>query len=62
MERGNHSVHKAQQAGQIEDSAYLLGLPSSRPRLGTWGVVAVVAGAILAVAIVLFESYVASMF
>jgi hypothetical protein len=47
---------------QTDPSMYMLGLPKSRPRLGTWGVVAVLAGTLLALAVVGFENYVASLF
>ena len=38
---------------QTDASAYILGLPKSRTRLGTWGVVAVVAGTILALGLMM---------
>ncbi len=50
------------QFAQVDNSAYLLGLPSSRPRLGKWGVVAVRAGTLLAIGVVMFESYVVWLF
>jgi len=34
----------------------MLGLPQSRPRLGKWGVLAIIAGAILAVAVIVIEN------
>lgn len=46
----------------MDVSAYLLAEPSSRPRLGRWGVVAVLAGAILAIGVVAFETYFATLF
>ena len=42
---------------QTDPSVHMLGLPKSRPRLGTWGVVAILAGAILAIAVIVFENY-----
>jgi hypothetical protein len=62
MARGSRSGQQGNQFGQVDDSAYLLGLPSSRPRLGKWGVVAVLAGTLLAIAVVMFDSYVLSLF
>lgn len=61
MARGTRAVRQATQFPQADVSAYLLIEPSSRPRLGSWGVVAVVAGAILAIAVVAFESYLATL-
>ena len=46
---------------QTDPSIYMLGLPKSRPRLGNWGVVAVLAGTLLALAVIGFENYVASL-
>jgi len=40
----------------------MLGLTSGRPRLGKWGAVAVFFGALLAVGVILFENYVATLF
>jgi hypothetical protein len=62
MARGTRSRQQGSQFAQVDNSAYLLGLPSSRPRLGKWGVVAVVAGALLAIGVVMFESYMVSLF
>ena len=46
---------------QADGSAHMLGLPSARPRLGKWGVAAVVVGVLLAGAVIAFENYVASL-
>jgi hypothetical protein len=48
--------------GQVETSVYMAGLPKSRARLGNWGVVAVLAGTALAIAIVILQDYVLSLF
>jgi hypothetical protein len=40
-----------------DPSVYMLGLPKARPRIGGWLVFAIVAGAILAVAILIFERF-----
>jgi hypothetical protein len=40
----------------------MLGLPKSRPRLGNWGIVAILAGTLLALAIIGFGNDVASLF
>jgi riboflavin transporter FmnP len=45
------------QAAPVDPSVELLGLPSSRSRLGKWGVVAIVAGAILAMAVMMILNY-----
>jgi hypothetical protein len=47
---------------QADIDCYLLAEPGSRPRLGKWGVVAVVAGAILAICVVAVETYFATLF
>ncbi len=62
MDRGPRTIHPAKQFPQVDVSAYLLAEPSSRPRLGRWGVVAVLAGAILAIGVVAFETYFATLF
>jgi hypothetical protein len=62
MARGTRSGQPGSQFEQVDNSAYMLGLPSSRPRLGKWGVVAVLAGTLLAIGVVMFESYVVSLF
>jgi hypothetical protein len=62
MARGTRSGQQGSPFGQVDNSAYMLGLPSSRPRLGKWGVVAVLFGTILAIGVVMFESYVVSLF
>lgn len=62
MARGTRSGQAESQFEQVDNSAYLLGLPSSRPRLGKWGVVAVLAGTLLAIGLVMFESYFVSLF
>ena len=46
---------------QTDPSIYMLGLAKSRPRLGNWGVVAVLAGTLLALAVIGLENYVASL-
>jgi hypothetical protein len=61
MARATRSVRQTTQFPPVDVSAYLVD-SSSRPRLGSWGVVAVVAGAILAIAVVAFESYLATLF
>jgi hypothetical protein len=48
--------------GRVDTSVYMTGLSRSRARLGSWGVVAVLAGAAMAIAIVIFENYVLSLF
>lgn len=62
MARGTKAVQQASQFSQADVSAYLLVDPGSRPKLGKWGVVAVVAGAILAMGIVAIETYFATLF
>jgi hypothetical protein len=62
MARGTRSARQESQFAPVDNSVYLLGLPSSRPRLGKWGVVAVLAGTLLAIGVVMFESYVVSLF
>jgi hypothetical protein len=47
---------------QTDPSIYMLGLPKSRPRLGNWGIVAILAGTLLALAIIGFGNDVASLF
>ncbi len=49
--------HRGGQVAQVDTSIELLGLPAARPRLGTWGVVAILAGAILAMAIMMILNY-----
>jgi hypothetical protein len=39
----------------------MLGLPSVKPRMGKWGVAAVVMGALLAAAVIALENYFASL-
>jgi hypothetical protein len=46
---GGHR-HHANHFGQSDLSAYMLGLPKSRPRLRTWIVLAVLMGVVLGVA------------
>jgi len=55
-------VQHGNQHPQVDASAYLLPEPGSRPKLGKWGLVAVIAGAILAVGVVAFETYCATLF
>jgi hypothetical protein len=62
MAQGTKAVQQVGQFPQADVSAYLLADPGSRPKLGKWGVVAVVTGAILAVGIVAFETYFATLF
>jgi hypothetical protein len=40
-----------------DPSSYMLGLPKSRPRLGPWGVVAILAGTVLALMVMMLENY-----
>lgn len=62
MARETRSGQSGSQFQPVDNSVYLLGLPSSRPRFGKWGVVAVLAGTLLAIGVVMFESYVVSLF
>ena len=48
--------------GQDDLSSHLLALPKSRSRLGNWGIVAVLVGAVLAAAVLAFENYVLTSF
>ena len=57
MAHGTKIGRQGSEFEQIDLSIHMLGLPRSRPRLGTWGVVAVLAGAILAVAVMMLESF-----
>lgn len=41
---------------QNDPSIHMLGLPKSRPRLGSWGVAAILVGTILALAVMMLES------
>jgi hypothetical protein len=43
--------------GSPDPSSYMLGLPKTRAKLGNWGVVAVLAGTILALMVLVLESY-----
>ncbi len=62
MARGTRHANNGNYFEQADPSVYMLGLPKSRPRLGKWGAVAILAGTILAVAVILFENYLASLF
>lgn len=42
---------------QNDPSVHMLGLPKARPRLGTWGLVAVLVGTLLAIAVILLADY-----
>ena len=55
-------MHRGSLYSQADVSAYLLDDSGSRPKLGKWGVVAVVTGAILAICVVAIESYFATLF
>jgi len=57
MNRGPKRVDGASHFAQDEVSVHMLGLPKARPRLGTWGLVAVFVGALLAIAVILLADY-----
>jgi hypothetical protein len=61
MRQGTKRTEHRSDWNQTDPSIYMLGLPKSRPRLGTWGVVAVLAGTLLALAVIGLENYVASL-
>ena len=56
MNRGSKRTDSASYFTQNDPSVHMLGLPQSRPRLGKWGVLAIIAGAILAVAVIVIEN------
>ena len=62
MARGTKMARQTTQFPQADISVYMLAETSSRPKLGTWGVVAVVTGAILAMGVVAIETYFAALF
>jgi len=62
MARGTRHTNNANYFQQVDPSVYMLGLPKSRRRLGKWGVVAILAGTILAVGVIVLGNYLASLF
>jgi len=56
MNQGPRRVDSPNYFTQSDPSVHMLGLPQSRPRLGKWGVLAIIAGAILAVAVIVIEN------
>ena len=62
MSRGTQHREVRTHPRSTDLSVHMLGLPTGRSRLGKWGVVAIVAGTLLAVAVVAFENYVATLF
>jgi hypothetical protein len=62
MARGPKAIQQMSQFPQADVSVYLLAEPESRSKLGSWGVVAVITGAILAIGVVALESYFATLF
>jgi hypothetical protein len=61
MRHGTKRADGGNYFDQTDPSVHMLGLPRSRPRLGNWGVVAIVAGTLLALAVVMFENYFVSL-
>jgi len=57
MPRQKKYGHAEAVFGPSDPSSYMLGLPKSRAKLGNWGVVAVLAGTILALMVLVLESY-----
>jgi hypothetical protein len=57
-----HPTKRGNYFDQADPSVHMLGLPRSRSRLGNWGVVAIVAGTLLALAVIMFENYFVSLF
>jgi hypothetical protein len=62
MARGTRMARQTAEFPQADISVYMLAETSSRSKLGKWGVVAVVAGAILAMGVVAIETYFATLF
>jgi hypothetical protein len=55
-------VGERHQFAPVDVAAYVVDVAKPKPRLGTWGVVAILAGTILAVGIVVFENYIVTLF
>ncbi|HTS46523.1 MAG TPA: hypothetical protein VMH05_01185 [Bryobacteraceae bacterium] len=57
MSREPKRIDSASYFTQSDPSVHMLGLPKARPRLGKWGVVAVLIGALLAIGVILLVDY-----
>jgi hypothetical protein len=55
-------VGERHQFAPVDVGAYVADVGKPKPRLGTWGVVAILAGTILAVGVVVFENYIVTLF
>jgi hypothetical protein len=62
MRQGTKRAQNGNYFGPTDPSLHMLGLPRSRPRLGNWGLVAILAGTLLALAVIVFENYFVSLF
>jgi hypothetical protein len=58
MVRRTSHRHHAAYFGQADPAEHMLGLPKSHPRLGTWIILTIVAGTILALSVVVLGNFV----